>query len=65
MLCVVKMYTDLQWSFCNLEEVHEFLNQTEEIHHNDAMVVEAHKDGVRAWIGTDFLQRYEEIFSFA
>lgn len=61
---VAKMYTDLQWSFDTLEEVHAFLWR-DEVYHNDAIVVEVTDDGIRAWIGTDFFERYDELFEAA
>lgn len=64
MYYVAKMYTDLQWSFDTLEEAHAFL-WTDEVHHNDAIVVEVKDDGTRAWIGTDFFERYEALFEAA
>lgn len=58
MFVVARMYSDDQWQFEQLTDVVDFF-YTDLVHHNDAIVVEQHDHGIRAWIGTDFLQRYD------
>ncbi len=64
MYYVMQMYTDLRWTFDSIDDVHAFLWR-DEVHHNDAIVVQINEDGARAWIGTDFFKRYDEILSAA
>ena len=61
---IAEMYSDARWSLESPEEVYAFFWR-DEVHHNYAIVVEAPENGVRAWIGTDFMQRYEELFGRA
>ena len=58
---IAKMYTDLQWSLDTAEDVYAFFFRRE-VHDNDAIVVEMQEDGIRTWIGSDFLERFEELF---
>ena len=58
MFHVARMYSDDQWQFAQMGDVIEFF-YTDEVHHNDSIVIEQHESGIRAWIGTDFLQRFE------
>ncbi len=59
MFHVSRMYSEDQWQFAQTGDVIEFL-YTDEVHHNDSIIVEQHEFGVRAWIGTDFLQKFED-----
>lgn len=59
MFFVARMYSDDQWQFEQLSDVIYFF-YTDLVHHNDAIVVEKQEHGIRAWIGTDFLQRFED-----
>ncbi|MYD11934.1 MAG: hypothetical protein F4X02_18045 [Chloroflexi bacterium] len=58
MFHVARMYSDDQWSFEQINDVVK-LFYSDEIHHNDAIVVEHKENGIRAWIGTDFVQSFE------
>ncbi len=55
---VARMYSDEQWQFEQIVDVIKFF-YTDEVHHNDAIVVEQQEQGIRAWIGTDFIQQFE------
>lgn len=59
MFYVARMYSNDQWQFEQLSDVIDFF-YTDLVHENHAIVVEQHEQGVRAWIGTDFLQRFED-----
>ena len=55
---VARMYSGDQWQFGEIDDVIKFF-YTDEVHHNDAIVVEQQEKGIRAWIGTDFMQQFE------
>ncbi len=59
---VARMYSVDQWRFDQIVDVIKFF-YSDEIHHNNAIVVEQKDNGIRAWIGTDFLQIFEGSYS--
>ncbi|MDE2635460.1 MAG: hypothetical protein OXI30_03760 [Chloroflexota bacterium] len=64
MFHVARMYSDDQWLFEQVNDVVK-LFYSDEIHHNDAIVVEHNENGIRAWIGTDFVQTFENSVDIA
>lgn len=60
---VARMYSDQQWQFGQISDVIKFF-YTDVVHHNNAIIVEQQEHGIRAWIGTDFLQHFEDLDTF-